>query len=144
MLALQHGLEVVAEEQLAVGVVFRADDIDGLVGVDGGKAAFGQFPGKAGADDLGAVQADDGVDDGAGDVFLGQLSGHRLGVAQASLEGGDVDVIVDVAVVGGKVPLGHLQRHRAAAGIDLLHTLFHKASSMLKGVLPCPDKTPFF
>ena len=80
----------------------------------------------------------------AGDVFLGQFPRHRLGVAQAGLQGGDVDVVVDVAVVGGKVALGHLQRHRAAAGIHFLHTLFHRLPPCSKALCPHPGQNAFF
>ena len=49
MLALDHGGQIVAQDDLAAGGVLRGDHINGLVGVHVGKAVLGQLVGKAGA-----------------------------------------------------------------------------------------------
>ena len=59
--------------------------------------------------------------DGAVLVGTYQFSGHGLGLRQAGLLGGDVDVIVDVAVAGGKMSLGNAQEQVAFLGGQLDH-----------------------
>ena len=78
MLALDHGGQIIPQEDLAAGGILRGDDVDGLVGVHIGKAVLGQLIGQAGADDLSAVQAEDGIHDGAVLVGRHQLLGHSL------------------------------------------------------------------
>ena len=109
------------QNDLAAGGVFRRDDVDGLVGVHIGKAVLGQLVGKAGANDLCAVQTEHGIHDGAVLVSVDQLLCHGLGLGKAGLLGGHVDVIVDVAVAGGKMSLGHPQEQFAFAGGKLDH-----------------------
>ena len=116
MLALDHGGQIVAQDDLAAGGVLRRDDIDGLVGVHVGEAVFRELVGQAGADDLGAVQAEDGIHDGAMLIGSHQLLCHGLGLGQTGFLGGHVDVIVDMAVAGGKMPLCHAQEQTALIG----------------------------
>ena len=85
-LSPNHGYQVVPEDQLAGGVVLWGDHIDGLVGIDGDKAGPVQLLGQVGADNLGAVQAEDGVHNGAGHIMLRQ----SLGTSSASLGGSQV------------------------------------------------------
>ena len=83
MLALDHGGQIVAQDDLAAGGVLRGDDIDGLVGIHVGKAVLGQLVGKAGADDLCAVQAENGIHDGVVLVGSHQLFWHGLCLGKA-------------------------------------------------------------
>ena len=121
VLALDHGGKIIPQNDLAAGGVFRRDDVDGLVGVHIGKAVLGQLVGNAGADDLCAVQTEHGIHDGAVLVSADQLLCHGLGLGKAGLLGGHVDVIVDVAVAGCKMSLGHPQEQFAFAGGKLDH-----------------------
>ena len=93
----------------------------GVVGVHIGEAVLGQLVGQTGADDLRAVQTEHGVHDGA--VLIGghQLLGDSLGLREAGFLGGDVDVVVDVAVAGGEVAFGHAQEQTALVGGKLYH-----------------------
>ena len=121
MLALDHGGQIVTQDDLAAGGVLRGNDVDGLVGVHVGEAVFRQLVGQTGADDLGAVQAEDRVHDGVVLVGGHQLFGHGFGFGQAGFLGGHVDVIVDMAVAGGKMAFGHAQEQTALIGGKLYH-----------------------
>ena len=79
MLAPDHPLGIVPEDDLRVGVVFRLQDVDGLVGVDGPEAALRQLLGKACAHHAGAVQTQDGIYGGVVDKAANQLMGTILG-----------------------------------------------------------------
>jgi hypothetical protein len=48
----------------------------------------------------------------------GQLLGNGLGLGQTGLLGGDIDEVIDMAVVGGKVALGSPQRNAASGCND--------------------------
>ena len=85
-----------------------------------------QLLGQVGADNLGAVQAEDGVHNGAGHIMLRQSLGSQLGLALAGLQGGHVQIAVDVGVVGGKMAVDHLQRHAAILRQDFDDAVFHK------------------
>ena len=121
MLALDHGGQIVAQDDLAAGGVLRGDDIDGLVGVHVGKAVLGQLVGKAGADDLRAVQAENGIHDGVVLVGSHQLFCHGLCLGKAGLLGGDIDIVIDVAVAGCEMALCHTQEQIALVGGKLYH-----------------------
>ena len=109
MFARDHGRGIFAEQQLAAGGVFRRDHIDGLVGVHVYIAVAGQLAGHAGADDLGAVQAEDGIHDGGVGIRADQFQCHGARFGKAGLLHGNVNVIIDMAVACGKVPLCHAQ-----------------------------------
>ena len=121
VLAPDHRGEIVAKDDLAAAGVLGGDDVNRLVGIHVGKAVFGQLVGQTGADDLCAVQTEHGVHDGA--VLIGghQLLGDSLRLREAGFLGGDVDVVVDVAVAGGKVALCHAQEQTAFVGGKLYH-----------------------
>lgn len=121
MLALDHGGQIVAQDDLAAGGVLRGDDIDGLVGIHVGKAVLGQLVGKAGADDLCAVQAENGIHDGVVLVGSHQLFCHGLCLGKAGLLGGDIDIVIDVAVAGCEMALCHTQEQIALVGGKLYH-----------------------
>ena len=91
------------------------------MGVHVGKAVLGQLVGKAGADDLRAVQTEHGIHDGTVLVGRNQLLCHGSGLGKTGLLGSDVDVIVDVAVAGGEVALCHAQEQVAFLGGKLYH-----------------------
>ena len=121
VLASDHRGEIVAEDDLAAAGVLGGDDVNRLVGVHVGKAVFGQLVGQTGADDLCTVQTEHGVHDGAVLIGSHQLLGDSLRLREAGFLGGDVDVVVDVAVAGGKVALCHTQEQTALVGGKLYH-----------------------
>ena len=143
MLALDHGGQIVAQDDLAAGGVLRGDHINGLVGVHVGKAVLGQFVGKAGADHLRAVQTEHGVHNGAVLVSGHQLLCHGLGLGKAGLLGGDIDVIVDMAVAGSKVALCYAQEQVTFFGGKLYH-IDHRNSTPFQvfRVAPQMQKAP--
>ena len=123
MLTADHGLDVLTEDHLGVGVVLRLHHVDRIVLIDASEAALGQLVGKTGTDHGGAVQTQDRIHGGIVDEVQHQLLGYRLGLAQAGLGVGDVDVIIDMAVVGGEMPVGEPQGdvavlHRQKIDID--------------------------
>jgi hypothetical protein len=83
--------------------------------VDGAEAGLGQFLGDTGTQDSGAVQAEDGIHGGIIDEMGNELIGAVLGFTQTGLIIGDVDIIVDVRVIGGEVATGDPQGDIAAA-----------------------------
>ena len=115
VLVADHGLDVVPEEHLVVDAEFRLHHIDRLVGVDALEAALGQLVGKAGADDGGAVQTEDGIDHGAVGQGLDQLLGNSLGFAETGLGVGNINIIIDMGVVGGEMPPGDTQGNVATS-----------------------------
>ena len=115
MLAPDHGLDIVPENDLGIGVVFRLHHIDGLVLVDGAEARFGQLVRHAGTQHRGTVQAQHRIHRRIVHKMGHQLVGAFLGLAEPGLLIGDVDVIVDVGVVGCEMPTGDPQRDVAPA-----------------------------
>ena len=85
MLTGDHRGGVFAEKQLAAGGVLRRDDVDRLVGIHIRIAGLCQLTGHAGADDLGAVQAEDRVHNGRRLVLSHQLGGGSACLRQAEL-----------------------------------------------------------
>ena len=79
MLTLDHWLDIVAENHLAIGVVFRRDHVDSAVSVHGEISGACKFLGEQSTDDLGAVQTDDGVHDSVRHIKACQRSGYRPG-----------------------------------------------------------------
>ena len=96
--------------------MLRRDDVDRLVGVHIRIAGLCQLTGHAGADDLGAVQAEDRVHNGRRLVLSHQLGGGSACLRQAELCQGDTNVVVDMAVAGGIVPLADAQLQIRFAG----------------------------
>ena len=115
VLAPDHALGIVPENDLGVGIVFRLQDIDGLVGIDGAEAALGQLLGKAGAHHTGAVQAQYGVHRGVIHEIGHQLPRAVLGLAEAGLLIGDIHIVIDVGVIGCKMAPGNAKGRTAMA-----------------------------
>ena len=130
MLAHDHGGGIVPEQQLAAAGMLGGNHIDGAVGVHVRNAGPGQLAGHARAHDLRAVQAQDGIDDGGGVVIGCQFKGGFPGFGQAVLGEGEVDVIIDMAVAGGKVAVGHAQR-QVGIGARVFDQLNRHADSLL-------------
>ena len=121
MLAPDHGLNILPENDLGIGVVFRLHHIDGLVGIDGAEARFGQFLGNAGAQHRSAVQTQHRIHRRIIDKAGNQLIGTVPSLAETGLLIGDVHIIVDMGMVGHKMSLGNSQRRVAP-----LHRQFYK------------------
>ena len=109
VLAHDHGGGIIPEQQLAAAGMLGRRHVDGAVGVHVHKAGLGELAGHAGADHLRAVQAQDGIDDGGGLKGRRQLHRGLPGLGQAVLGHGQDDIIIDVAVAGGKMPAGDAQ-----------------------------------
>ncbi len=125
VLAADHRLDVVPENQLAVGIVFRRDHINTAMRIQRHKTAVGEFVGKAGADDFGSVQTNNGIHNGSGHIMLHQCLGYAGSFAQTAFQGGDVDIIIDVAVVGGEMALYNLKGYSSVVRINFDHAIFH-------------------
>ena len=134
MLAPDHGLNIITEDHLTTGVAFRLQHIDGLVLIDGAETALGQLDANESAQHGGAVQTDDGIHRGIVDETGHQLISGGFGLAEAGLVIGDINVVVDVAVVGCKVTAGHTQRHISVATLQMLQ-IYHK------GIPPVDEKS---
>ena len=139
MLSCQHRLEVLPEEELGFAAELRGNDVNRLMGIDGHEAGLGQLLCQAGPYHLHAVQTDNGIYNGAGDILLDQGLCNCLGLTEAALLEGDVNEIVDVAVISGKVSLRHPQ-----GNIALPHRKFGKVQHIFppvpKGVVPSPRR----
>ena len=92
-----HQLHIVAENQLASGMVLRSRDIDGLVLIDGTNSGLGQLLCQICPNHLTSIQAYDGVHNAVVRV-IGQQSRCRLGFILARLQCGQVNVIIDVGM----------------------------------------------
>ncbi len=122
MLAGDHRLDVIAEDELASGGVLRCDDIDRVMDIDASESALGQIAGHAGTDNFGSVKTQDGVDDCRRAVFGSELSGSFLGFGKTVLRESQVNIVVDVAVAGREMSLCHTKLQRVV-GIGIIHHL---------------------
>lgn len=122
VLAHDHRGQIIAEQQLAAGRMLRSDHVNGAVGVHIGEPGPRQLGRHARADHFRAVQAQDGVDDGGGIEDGHQFLRGFPGLGQAVLGERQVDVIIQVAVAGGKVAPGNAQAD-VGAGVREFHQL---------------------
>ena len=120
VLVMHHRREVVAENHLAAADKLGRDDIYRLVGVHVDEVVQRQLARHAGADDLGAVQADDRVHDRGGSVGGDHLLRNRLCLGKTGFLRGDIHVVVGVAVHGGKVSLLYAEKHIFVFGSDFV------------------------
>ena len=81
VLAADHGLNVIAENDLRIGVILRLHNVDSLVGIDGTEARLGQFVGNAGTQNGSTVQTQDGIHRSVVDEIGNQLIGAVLCVS---------------------------------------------------------------
>ena len=109
MLAPDHGLDVIPEDDLRVGVVLRLGDVDGLVGVDGAVAGLGQLLGNTGTQNGGAVQAENGIHGNIVAQTADQLIGTVLGLAETGLVEGQINIVIDMGMVGCKMSPGQTE-----------------------------------
>lgn len=130
VLAADHGCDVIAEHKLRAGGVLGGDDIDCLMRVDVDEVVFGKLSCEAGADHLGAVETENGIDDLGGVTVIGaERFGNGGCLGKTAFLCGDVDVIVTVRVVGRKMSLGNSQIEIGARGFDLGNACrWHKKS----------------
>ena len=110
MLALHHGYHIIPQHQLATHRMLGGQHVDSLVGVHIHIPIVGQLIRQAGADYLGAVQTQDGIHRRRDIVIRQQLLRHGLSLRQTHLLGGHVDIIIGMAVTGGKMTTGHAQK----------------------------------
>ena len=87
---------VVPEDDLARRGELRRDYVNGAVCIIGKDAGLGQFLGQIRADDLCAVEADDGVYRCVGAVVHGQQRCEAVSFVAAGLQCRDLHVIGDV------------------------------------------------
>ena len=131
MLAHDHRRGVVAEDQLAAGGVFRRGDIDGAMGVHVHVTGARELFGHACADDLCPVQTQDGVDDGGGVKLTAQHGSRITRLGKAVFGHRHVDVVIEVAVAGGKVSCRKAKLDVAVAVRELDQFNGHSAHSCL-------------
>ena len=115
MLVADHGLDIVPEDDLGVGIVLRLQNIDGLMLIDGAEAGLGQLLGNAGAQNSGAVQAKDGIHGGIINKVGDQLVCAVLRFTQACLLIGNINIVIDMRVIGREVAPGDAQGDIAMA-----------------------------
>jgi len=115
VLAPNHGLDIVTENNLGVGVVLRFQNIDSLMLIDGAEAGLGQLLGNAGAQDSGAVQAKDGIHGGIINKVGDQLVCAVLRFTQACLLISNINIVIDMRVIGREVAPGDAQGDVAMA-----------------------------
>lgn len=110
MFAGDHGRGIIAEKQLAAGGMLGRNHINSAVRVHVGVAGLRQLAGHAGANQLGAVQAQNGIDDGGILKAAAQFGCGGAGLGQAVLGHRQVQIIIDMAVAGGKMTVRQTQR----------------------------------
>ena len=115
MLAPDHGLHIVPENNLGVGIVLRLQNIDGLMLVDGAETGLGQLLGNAGTQNSGAVQAEDGIHGGIVNKMGDQLVRAVLRFTQTCLLVSDINIVIDMGVIGREVAPGDTQGDIAMA-----------------------------
>ena len=112
-------------------MVLGCDDVYRLVRVEVSVPTTGKLLGKTCADNLHTIKAEDGVYYGI--VVVGdKLLRYRLCLGKTRLLCGDVDVVADMAVAGGKVPLYNTKKQVFLLCSDLVSfTGWHKVTSFL-------------
>ena len=120
VLVVDHLHEVIAEDHLTAADILRADDVDRLVGVEVDVVVVRQLTRHACADDLGAVQTEDGVDNGVRAVGKDHLLGDSFCLGETGFLGGHVDVIIGVAVHGREVAFFDAEKDVFVFGSDLI------------------------
>ena len=90
-----------------------------LYGEVDGARNMARLIGQARAQDLGPVQAEHGVDDERTIQLDHQLLRRLPRLGETVLGVGHVDVVVDVAVVGGEVPFGDAQGNAAVLAVEM-------------------------
>ena len=105
VLTCDHGNDIVAEEKLASRGMLGSYHVYGLMRVKISKVTLGQLLGNKRADDLRSVEAEDSVDDSITAIIGYQLLCESLRLGKTSLLSGHVDIVVDMAMAGGKVSL---------------------------------------
>ena len=103
VLAGYHGDNVIAEDKLASRCMLGGDHVDGLVSIQIQIVTVSKLLGKAGADHLGAVEAEDGIDDGAGAIIGDQLLCDRLRLGKTGFLCCYVYIIIYMAMAGCKM-----------------------------------------
>ena len=98
-----HGSQVLPEDQLAVGVILRGDDVDVFGAVDGKPVIFAEMTGQEGSQNLAAVQTDNGVHALVIGIALRQGHGGLPGHGVLMLHAGNVNVMRVVGMTGGEV-----------------------------------------
>lgn len=102
-----HACQIVAEDELSVGVVLWRDDINVPSGVHGKAVVFSEPPREECADDLATVHTDDRIDLLLIDVVLHKDAGRISRHAVLMLHAGDVKVVAVVGVAGRKMSAKH-------------------------------------
>ena len=131
MLILDHMHQIVAENDLAVVIELRAHHIDTLVAVHGHKTALCQLIGQKRADHFHAFHTYNGVHHRVKKIQARHHLGDSLCLAGPALKHGQIQVIVDVGMVGGKMARDHSHLGRGPNGSYLSYSGFHNRKSPL-------------
>ena len=109
VLADDHGSDIIAEDDLASAGVFGGDDVNGAVRVHVHVACARQLACHASAHDFRAVETKDRVDDLRGGNLIAKELCARASLGKAVLGHGEVNIIIRMAVAGGKMPHSYAQ-----------------------------------
>ena len=131
MLAGDHGLDVVTENDLGVGIVLRLQNVNSLVLVDGAETGLGQFLSNAGTQNSGTVQTQDGIHWCIIDKMRHQFVSGGPGLAQTGLLISNVNIVVNMGMIGSKVAFRKTQGDVAAGNGQVT-----VAPSPVKGIFP--------
>ena len=108
-------IDIITENNLGIGIVFGLYNVNGLVLIDGMEAGFGQFLGNTGTQNSSAVQTQDRIDGGIIDKMGNQLVSNVLRFTQTGLLVGDINIVIDMGVIGGEVTAGNTQGNLSVA-----------------------------
>ena len=102
-------MKVVPENDLGIIVELRLDHIDRLMLIDGAKTALCQLLSNTRTQHRRPVQTKNSIYRRIIDKMRNQSVGGRFGLAESGFLGGNINIIVNMAVVGCKMAPGITQ-----------------------------------
>lgn len=137
---LYHGSDVIAEDQLASRRMLGGDHVDSLMCIEVHKVTSGQLFCKAGADDLGSIEAEDGINYSCVIIIGHQFLRDSLSLGKSGLLCRYVNIIIDMAMACCEVTVGHTQKQVFFFCSDLIAACGRHIVSVPKKL----KKAPFF
>ena len=101
---------VAVKDHLMAGIQFRSDNVDRLVFIRNADPAPDQFLRQEGCNYFGPLQTEDAVNGRSFVQIFGEFLCGLLGFFQTMLGIGHVNVAVNMAVAGGKMPSRNAER----------------------------------
>ena len=124
-----HFLGIVPEDHLIIGVGLGCDNTDIIAAVEHPGARLGKLICQESADHLRAFQADNRINGRRSEIGPRQLHRRVFRHAVKTLDTGHIHIIVDMGVVGGKMPGNNADFYAfVAAGGNFLNPGFHTRS----------------